>query len=177
MCKLQTQIGVWYLDIFSFQGNIALKWMPESLAEEVQVIEILPCGKQWPTYLTWSISLLLMAWWHKEPGHQQPWYWTSFPGIFQSQHPTGKLVLFWVLLVLVTTHLMTYKQQAFTWGNPKPLSATVMVIINSLLLISWSTSTLVQVMACCLMAPSYYLTTNALSSSLSINQSINQSIN
>ena len=25
--------------------------------------------------LTWSISLLLIPWRRKEPGHQQPWYW------------------------------------------------------------------------------------------------------
>ena len=42
-----------------------------------QVIEILPCGRQGPNYITLSISLLLMSWWRKEPGHQQPWYWHS----------------------------------------------------------------------------------------------------
>ena len=31
-----------------------------------------------------SKSWLLMYWKHKEPGHQQVWYWPSFPGIFQS---------------------------------------------------------------------------------------------
>ena len=25
-------------------------------------------------------------WWHKEPGHQQLWYWPSSPGIFRFQH-------------------------------------------------------------------------------------------
>ena len=26
-----------------------------------------------------------MPWWHKEPGHQQPWYWAT-SGIFHPQH-------------------------------------------------------------------------------------------
>ena len=33
-------------------------------------------------YPSLSISLLLMIWWHKEPEHQHPWYWSSPPGIF-----------------------------------------------------------------------------------------------
>ena len=42
-----------------------------------QVAEIFPHVRQELTYSTWSISWALMSWWHKEPGHQQPWYWPS----------------------------------------------------------------------------------------------------
>ena len=42
-----------------------------------QVLKILPQVRPVPTYSTQSISLLLMSWWRKEPGHQQPWYWPS----------------------------------------------------------------------------------------------------
>ena len=40
-------------------------------------IKILPEGKQGPTHLTYSMSLLLITWWHEEPEHQQPWYWPT----------------------------------------------------------------------------------------------------
>ena len=36
-----------------------------------------------------SIPLLLMRWWCKEPGHQQPSYWISYLGIFWFQHEMG----------------------------------------------------------------------------------------
>ena len=38
------------------------------------VVEIVPHVKQGPTYLTWSISRLLLTWRRREPGHHQPWY-------------------------------------------------------------------------------------------------------
>ena len=36
-------------------------------------------------YAMESIPRLLMTWWHKEPGHQQPLYWPSSSGIFVFQ--------------------------------------------------------------------------------------------
>ena len=36
-----------------------------------------PSSCKTKTYLCCLVSLLLMSWWHKEPGHQQPWYWPS----------------------------------------------------------------------------------------------------
>ena len=42
-----------------------------------QVVEIFPHVRQGPTYSTKSISWLLMSWRHKEPWHQQLWYWPS----------------------------------------------------------------------------------------------------
>ena len=35
---------------------------------------------------TESISLLLMTWRRKEPGHHQPWYWPNMPRILPYQH-------------------------------------------------------------------------------------------
>ena len=35
---------------------------------------------------TQSITWLLMSWWHKEPGHQQPWYWPSSHRTIPPQH-------------------------------------------------------------------------------------------
>ena len=37
-------------------------------------------GRQEHCHFVQSISWLQMTWRHKEPGHQQPWYWLSFPG-------------------------------------------------------------------------------------------------
>ena len=42
-----------------------------------QVLKILPRVRPVPTYSTQSISLLLLSWRRKEPGHQQEWYWPS----------------------------------------------------------------------------------------------------
>ena len=53
--------------------------------EIVQVIEILPLGRQLPFYPVYSIPLLLMTWWHKQPGHPQQWYWSSSTRIFHIQ--------------------------------------------------------------------------------------------
>ena len=46
-------------------------------------------GWQWIVYPTFSIPWLLTAWWHKEPGHQQPWCWPSSLGILQPQRLKG----------------------------------------------------------------------------------------
>ena len=37
-----------------------------------------------PIYPELSIQWLLMTWLHEEPGHQQPWYWSSFPNIYSA---------------------------------------------------------------------------------------------
>ena len=51
----------------------------------------------WKSRICWPITWLLMTWWHKELGHQQPWYWPSSlnsPGIFRFQHHwEGSLIL------------------------------------------------------------------------------------
>ena len=41
--------------------------------EMTQVVEIPPFGRNRPVYTTWSMPLLLMTYWCKEPRHQQPW--------------------------------------------------------------------------------------------------------
>ena len=35
----------------------------------------------WLIYGAQSVPWLLMSWWHKEPGHQQPWCWPNHHGI------------------------------------------------------------------------------------------------
>ena len=62
-----------------FRGNINiyLHFVSFLHIDRTQVVEILPQIRPRPTYSTWSISWLLMSWRHKEPGHQQPWYWPS----------------------------------------------------------------------------------------------------
>ena len=47
--------------------------------------QLLPLEIQRPDYPTESIPWLLMTWLHKEPGHQQPWYWPSSPKWFRPQ--------------------------------------------------------------------------------------------
>ena len=32
-----------------------------------------------------------MTWWHRSPGHQQPWYWPSFCSTFCTQHQNGSI--------------------------------------------------------------------------------------
>ena len=59
-----------------------------------QVVEILPQGRQAPTYLIQSTSWLLMTWQCKEPWHQQPWYWpSSFPRMIWAIHVRGSRLL------------------------------------------------------------------------------------
>ena len=48
--------------------------------ELLQVAEIFPHERQAPAYFTQPVSCSLMPWQRKEPGHQQPWHWSSLPG-------------------------------------------------------------------------------------------------
>ena len=50
------------------------------LFNKMAQVEILTCGRQGPAHLE-SIPGLLMAWRHKEPWHQQPWYWPSLSSL------------------------------------------------------------------------------------------------
>ena len=52
-------------------------------------VEIFAHGNHQSMYLTQSMPWLLMTWWCKEPGHQQPWYWPISPRMLQSQHQKG----------------------------------------------------------------------------------------
>ena len=62
-----------------FKGNINihLHFVSFLHIDMTQVLKILPQVKEGPTYCILSISWLLMSQRHKEPGHQQPWYWAS----------------------------------------------------------------------------------------------------
>ena len=77
-CSIQTLV-VNPLRAKFFRGNINIYLHLMSLLhiEMTHVLKILPQVRAGPTYSTWSISWLLMSWWHKEPGHQQSWYWPS----------------------------------------------------------------------------------------------------
>ena len=57
--------------------------------ELMQVVEILPDGRQGLIHPINSILWLLMAWWWKELGHQQTRYWPWYPRIFWFQYQKG----------------------------------------------------------------------------------------
>ena len=52
--------------------NIYLHFMSFLHIDWTQVLKILPQVSKGPTYSTQSISCLMISWWRKEPGHQQP---------------------------------------------------------------------------------------------------------
>ena len=128
-----------------------------------------------------------MSWQHKEPGHQQPWYWPGYADIYQFQQdhqdqdpieariicgirsdreivswreitdPITSSVVIGSFLELGAGH-----QQPWYWPGYLEYYSFSTRKMNSL----WpsdtiwrhkSRSTLAQVMACCLMAPSHYL--------------------
>ena len=62
-----------------FRGNknTYLPFMSLLHSDMPWVVEILYPIRPGLTYFTWSISWLLRSWRRKEPGHQQPWYWSS----------------------------------------------------------------------------------------------------
>ena len=62
-------------------------------------------------YLTWSVSWMLVILQHKEPGHQPPWSWCSFSGIFRSRHQGDYLK--WTNLTLFNypTLFLRYRHQ------------------------------------------------------------------
>ena len=56
---------------------------------DIKVDEIHLRRRQWSLHPAKSIPWLLMSWRRKEPGHQHPWYWPSYPGIFRVPQQTG----------------------------------------------------------------------------------------
>ena len=74
-----------------FRGNINIYLHFISLLhiDVTQVLKILTQVRPGLTYSTQSISWLLMSWRHKEPGHQQPWYWPSQTKITRSLQVKG----------------------------------------------------------------------------------------
>ena len=59
-------------NFFRGKMNIYFHFISLLHIDRTQVLKILPQVRPEPTYSTQSISLLLMSWQHKEPGHQQP---------------------------------------------------------------------------------------------------------
>ena len=83
------RVNCLHAKFFRGNKNIYLQFISFLHIAMTQVVEILPQVRQELIYSTQSIhvSWVLMFWWHKEPGHQQPWYskpvcWTrlSAPG-------------------------------------------------------------------------------------------------
>ena len=70
-------LTLYVLNFFRGRIYIYLHFMSLLHIDVTQVLEILPQVRPVPIYSTQSISLLLMSWRRKEPGHQQPWYWPS----------------------------------------------------------------------------------------------------
>ena len=68
-------INSWRAKLFREKINMYLHFMSLLHIDMTQAPKILSQVRPGPTYSTHSISLLLMSWRRKEPGHQQPWYW------------------------------------------------------------------------------------------------------
>ena len=60
----------------------------------------------WLVILDDSISRLLMTWWHKEPGHHQPWYWLGYSGLWWPFY-SGLSACLSVLMNAVLMHLVS----------------------------------------------------------------------
>ena len=84
--------------------NVVSNWL-SAYAEIVQVVEILSHGRQEPAYSLLILSWLLMTWCQQEPGHQQPWCWPRFCGIFHFHcnisHKLWKMFAFVACLQLI----------------------------------------------------------------------------
>ena len=105
-----------------------------------QVVEIHMYGKQGLVCSAFSVLWLRLIWHYTDPYGQQPWYWPSVCGIFQ----------FWF------DFLFSHEPLCIVATNPSRTG------LNSLrpsdaIWRQWSWTTLAQVMACCLTAPSHYL--------------------
>ena len=59
-----------HANFFSRNINMYMQFLSLYHTDMTQVVETLSRGRQGPTYFTWSISWVLMAWPCKEPGHQ-----------------------------------------------------------------------------------------------------------
>ena len=152
-------------------------FLPSFIQSEMAwVVEILPVEilLQESVYIERSIHCLLITWWYKEPGHQQPWYWARSPDVFRARflsltrsklrlclanHRAGyfsNLACDWLSIVWAYSEQETengpwFQRQILECyaGNPLWTSDTI-----------WQQSTgstLAQVMACCVMASSHYL--------------------
>ena len=93
-------------------GNNFIYFQFHSNTKMARIVEILLRGKQPSVYPAWPITWLLMTWRRKEPGHHQPCYWPTFPGISRTQRQKD----YWYLLeyafvpwmYLCVTYLYTY---------------------------------------------------------------------
>ena len=64
------------------------------------------------SFIVSTLSWLLMSWWCKVPGHQQPCCWPSYPGVFQFQNHQNKrdevLILLQIPILLVCNQFIYF---------------------------------------------------------------------
>ena len=80
-----------YAEFFSGKINMRLQFISFLHTDITQLVKILSRVRQEITYSTLSITWVLMTWWHKEPGHQQPWYLLCWTELILSPHVKGYL--------------------------------------------------------------------------------------
>ena len=89
-----------------------------------------------------SMSWLLMALWHKEPGHQQSWYWLTPHGWFRCQH-LGLVLLTlsrhknWDSHSLVNGYPSFYPRIALAAPSPEGLLFNDISIVSHILYRHW----------------------------------------
>ena len=91
-------------------------WCAEFFSENIKnTIRFSIISQQWDDTGSQNLSsrdknvfiLLLMTWWHKEPRHQQPWYW---PGLEYSGFSTTRLMFH-----SITSRIINKKNINLTW--------------------------------------------------------------
>ena len=75
--------------IFLFKRKYVFSFYIMPRYWDANVVEIHSQGREQYFHCMQSITWLLMPWWHKEPGHQQPWYWSIYQDVFWFQHQNG----------------------------------------------------------------------------------------
>ena len=75
--RLLTHICISWPEFVLENINIHLHLLSLLNPGKVEVLEILPYGRQGHVFHVKSTSYLMMIWWCKESGHQQPWYWPT----------------------------------------------------------------------------------------------------
>ena len=82
-------------------SEIYMYFLSLTTTEMVQVVEMFPGEKHRPVYAVYSIPLLLMAWQHRKPGHQQPWY------LKLSSFSSSRVNMQHVMMILILSGLVT----------------------------------------------------------------------
>ena len=81
--KLNTQDFLVTPDLYKHKGTKAFSFFYHfSILRWCPTVEIFHRRRRGHLYPIWSIAWLLMPWRLASPGHQQPYYWSIYPGIF-----------------------------------------------------------------------------------------------